>query len=268
MERANGTFQDRLVSELRLAGACILTEANDMLAQFVPRFNQRFAVPADQPEPIYRQVDPELNLGGVLCIKEQRRVARDNTVRYQGKTLQLFPPSANRPSYARSQVEVQERLDGSIMVKCGNEVLTPYEAPPLAAELRAHTTSPPVVPYTVAPISERPRVPKTPGPLAGETIWYQDPDRKQFHSELVRDGMEQARLRGKHIGRPRLSDEPGFAERLDEAVKRIDIGEVSRRKAAQSYRSVTRLSNGSWTLVISTSKANSLGIDHRRIRLT
>ncbi len=50
VERANGTFQDRLVSELRLAGACTLAEANQVLAEFLLRFNQRFGVPAAQPE--------------------------------------------------------------------------------------------------------------------------------------------------------------------------------------------------------------------------
>ena len=91
VERANGTFQDRLVAELRLAGACTLEETNQVLAEFLPRFNQRFGVPADEPELAYRPVDPELDLGGVLCIKELRRVAKDNTVQYHGRTLQLYP---------------------------------------------------------------------------------------------------------------------------------------------------------------------------------
>ena len=69
VERANGTFQDRLVVELRLTGACTLAEAQ-VLAEFLPRFNQQFGVPADQPESAYRPMDPELDLGGVLCIKE------------------------------------------------------------------------------------------------------------------------------------------------------------------------------------------------------
>ncbi len=62
-----------------------------MLADFLPRFNQRFGVPADQPESAYRSVDPEMDLGSVLCIKELRRVAKDNTVQYHGRTLQLYP---------------------------------------------------------------------------------------------------------------------------------------------------------------------------------
>ena len=42
VERANGTFQDRLVAELGLAGASALEAANQVLTDFLPRFNQRF----------------------------------------------------------------------------------------------------------------------------------------------------------------------------------------------------------------------------------
>ena len=235
VERANGTLQDRLVAELRLAGASTLEEANEVLADFLPRFNQRFGVPAAQPEPAYRSLNPGLDLAGVLCIKEQRRVARDNTVRYHRKSLQLFP-GTDRPSYAGARVEVQERLDGRILVKCGEEVLTPQEAPPLADELRSYITSPPVVPYVLDPIPERPRVLKPLGPLAGETIWYQDPTRKQLHRDLVLAGMERARQRGKRIGRPRVSDEPGFKARFKEVVERLGTGAISRRQAALELR--------------------------------
>jgi hypothetical protein len=231
VERANGTFQDRLVSELRLAGASTLSEANEVLAAFLSRFNQRFGVPADQMEVAYRPLDPETDLAGVLCIKEQRKVARDNTVQYRNKTLQLFP-GTDRTSYAGSRVEVQERLDGSILVKCGKEVLTPQQAPPLAAELRSYITSPPVVPYVLDPIPERPRVPKPSGPLAGETIWYEDPTRKQIHRDLVLAGMERARQSGKRIGRPRVNDQPGFDERFTEVTELLDDGTLSRRKAS------------------------------------
>ena len=58
VERMNGTFQDRLVAELRLAGASTLTEANQVLRHFLPRFNERFAVPASQAGSAYRPVDP------------------------------------------------------------------------------------------------------------------------------------------------------------------------------------------------------------------
>ena len=46
VERAAGTFQDRLVTELRLAGAITIDDANRVLEGFLPRFNGRFKVPA------------------------------------------------------------------------------------------------------------------------------------------------------------------------------------------------------------------------------
>ena len=67
MERAAGTFQDRLVTELRLAGASSIGEANRVLEQFLLRFNQRFPVPPQHPEPAFRPLDPELCLEQVLC---------------------------------------------------------------------------------------------------------------------------------------------------------------------------------------------------------
>ena len=99
VERAGGTFQDRLVTELRLAGANSIGEANRVLEQFLPRFNQRFRVPPQHPEPAFRPLDPELCLEQVLCFKHRRSVARDNTVRFQLHTLQLLP-GPERHSYA------------------------------------------------------------------------------------------------------------------------------------------------------------------------
>jgi transposase len=131
IERANGTFQDRLVTELRLAGAKTITEANAVLAAFLPRFNLRFGVPAAQPEIAYRPVDPDLDVESILCMKEHRRVARDNTVKYRGQTLQLFA-DAERATYARLRVEVQERLDGHLVVYYRGKKIAPKEAPPVA----------------------------------------------------------------------------------------------------------------------------------------
>ena len=91
VERTAGTFQDRLITELRLAGATTVEQAKAVLQQFLPRFNRRFEVPAQCPEPAFRPMDPESRLGHILCFKHRRRVARDNTVKYYRHTLQLLP---------------------------------------------------------------------------------------------------------------------------------------------------------------------------------
>jgi transposase len=69
VEQANGTFQDRLVAELRLANASTIEAANSILEAFLPRFNERFGVPAAQPETAYRQIDPGVDIKGILCFK-------------------------------------------------------------------------------------------------------------------------------------------------------------------------------------------------------
>ena len=83
VERTAGTFQDRLVTELRLAGANIIMEANRVLVQLLPRFNQRFRVPPQHPGPAFRPLDQELCLEQVQCFKRRRKVARDNASKHK-----------------------------------------------------------------------------------------------------------------------------------------------------------------------------------------
>jgi hypothetical protein len=136
VERLWGTFQDRLVSELRLAGAATLEDANRMLWDYLPRYNARFAVPPAHSGSAYRPLEPGLCLDGVLCFKYQRTVAKDNTVRLGEHTLQLLP-GPSRSSYVRARVEVQERLDGSVVVAYQGSIIASREAPPHPAVLRA-----------------------------------------------------------------------------------------------------------------------------------
>ncbi len=88
VERAAGTFQDRLVTELRLAGARTIDQATAVLEDFLPRFNARFAVKPEHPEAAYRPVDPDLCLSEIRCFKDTRKAGRDNTVKYHWRVLQ------------------------------------------------------------------------------------------------------------------------------------------------------------------------------------
>ena len=72
VERMASTFQDRLVAELRLAGATNLEEANAVSQEFLPRFNARFAVAAEQPQTAYRPVPEEFSLTETVSIRHTR----------------------------------------------------------------------------------------------------------------------------------------------------------------------------------------------------
>ena len=106
--------QHTLVTELRLAEAATIDDANRVLADFLPRFNQRFRVPPQHTETAYRVLDPQMCLDTTLCLKYRRRVGRDNTVKYRWRTLQLLP-GTDRPSYAGAVVDVLEGVNGGAM---------------------------------------------------------------------------------------------------------------------------------------------------------
>jgi len=241
VERANGTFQDRLVAELRLSGASTITEANFVLWDFLPRFNQRFGVPASQLGQAYRPISPELDLEGILCFKQRRRVGRDNTVQYRQRTLQLFPDT-DKVSYAGAQVEIQERLDGSILACYKGKILTPQDAPPLAATLRAKAKETPDYPA----LWKEPPPPKPPrvriyrkrkrvwiGPMENDRFWWKDPVKKIKHSELTKAGMERARQAGKLIGVLRVEDREGFAEKFATILPLLEQKAITRKQAAR-----------------------------------
>ena len=134
VERAAGTFQDRLVTELRLANTSTIDQAKEVLQEFLPKINARFALAAEHPEMAYRPVPAELSLTETICIKDTRKVARDNTVKYQWRVLQSLP-EAERPSYAGLRVNVLERADGELMVRYQREAVDYQEGPPPSSAL-------------------------------------------------------------------------------------------------------------------------------------
>ncbi len=268
VERANGTFQDRLVAELRLAGASTIEEANIVLEVFLPRFSERFGVPAARSEPAYRSVDPGLDIAGVLCLKERRRVAKDNTVQYHGHTLQLYP-GTDRTSYARAHVEVQERLDARLLVYYQGKILTPGEAPPLADTLRAIAAARPVdgspaIQEEALVQEEHEAASKRCAGLGWEGDWYRDESRKCLHRDLVRAGMERARQAGKRIGRPRVTERPDFLQRFAVVVPNIGPTGLSRRQAAKElaigYATLKRLLDAQSPMVEQGADGESLPV--------
>ena len=140
VERLWNTFQDRLASELRLAGAKTPEEANQVLADFLSRFNRKFAVKAAESGLAYRKVKDSFKPEEFFCFKYRRSVGADNVVRFGSHRLQVLP-SLDRLSYARCKVEVYEGLDGSLAVYYEGKSLPLKEAPFEPAKLREIVTT-------------------------------------------------------------------------------------------------------------------------------
>ena len=116
VERLWGTFQDRLISELRLEAISSLEEANKYLHTiFLSKYNKKFTRKPRVEEVAYRIIPKGMDLDQILCIKEERRVQGDNTISYEARRYQILP-TETRLGFAKAKVEVQKHLNGTIHI--------------------------------------------------------------------------------------------------------------------------------------------------------
>jgi hypothetical protein len=115
IERVWRTGQDRLVSELRLAQAATLQQANVVLARFCADHKQRFARPATEAACDFRSLPRRFDLARCLSLRYQRVVAADHTVSLGAHSIAL-PPLPGHRGYAGETVELSHQLDGTLRV--------------------------------------------------------------------------------------------------------------------------------------------------------
>lgn len=122
IERLWRTFQDRLISELRLAGAHDLDSANHVLEGFLPEFNRRFAVQPPKAGSLFRRLDRRVNLDRIFCLRYERVVAKDHTIPFGPHTIQLPPLPAHR-GYAGQTVQLCHQPNGELQVYLQDRLL-------------------------------------------------------------------------------------------------------------------------------------------------
>jgi len=126
-ERMFGTLQDRLPKELTLAGITEVAAANRFIREvYLPKHNGRFGKPPALPESAFVAAE-EVLLREVLCVQEERILARDNTVAYAGLRLRL-PESPLRAHYVKARVTVRAYPDATLAVFHGPRLLARYDA--------------------------------------------------------------------------------------------------------------------------------------------
>ena len=137
-ERAFRTLQDRLPKELAVAGITEMAAANQyLIEQFLPQYNDRFMVRATEPGTAFI---PWIgtHLAEILCVQDERVVAKDNTVHYHRHRLQI-PQDPHRFHYVKVTVRVHEYPDGTLAVFHGPRCLVRYHADARLIETgRAH----------------------------------------------------------------------------------------------------------------------------------
>jgi transposase len=148
-ERAFRTLQDRLPKELALAGITTVAAANAFIRdRYLPAHNARFAAkPAEEGSAFVPAAEAQWR--DLLCVQEERTVAPDNTVSWNGRRLQI-PPHPARAHFVRAKVRVHAYPDGAIALFHGPRCLVRWP-PGEATQAEAQAVEP-----SREPLSRRP----------------------------------------------------------------------------------------------------------------
>lgn len=126
VERLFDTLQDRLVKALREADAQTLTEANQVLRDYLPRHNRHFMKKAAQVGSAFVPWPPKLAPDELFCFRYQRTVRNDNTISFDNVLLQI-PPGKHRTHYAKAKVELRQHLDCTLTVHYHGKQIARFE---------------------------------------------------------------------------------------------------------------------------------------------
>ncbi len=124
IERTNGTFQGRLVNELKLNGINTIEEANKYLLEvFVPNFNERFAMDYKKFESVFEEAPSVDKINYTLAILTPRKIDNGNSIKYQNKYYQPYLNNKLKCFMPKTDCLVIKAYDGSLVVSIDEQIL-------------------------------------------------------------------------------------------------------------------------------------------------
>ena len=124
IERTNGTFQGRLVNELKLNGITTIEEANKYLLEvFVPNFNQRFAMDYKKFESVFEESPSLEQINYTLAVLTPRKIDNGNSIKFQNKYYQPYLNNELKCFSPKTECLVIKAYDGSLVVSIDEQIL-------------------------------------------------------------------------------------------------------------------------------------------------
>ena len=124
VERTNGTFQGRLVNELKLHGITTIEEANKYLIDvFVPYFNQRFALDYKKFKSVFETSPSDEKINYTLAILTPRKIDNGNSIKYYGKYYQPYLDNQIKCFSPKTECLVIKAFNGDLLVTIDEQVL-------------------------------------------------------------------------------------------------------------------------------------------------
>ena len=117
IERTNGTFQGRLVNELKLHGITTIEKANKYLIDvFVPYFNQRFALDYKKFKSVFESSPSLEKINYTLSILTPRKIDNGNAIKFKNKYYQPYIDDELKCFLPKTECLVIETFDGNLFV--------------------------------------------------------------------------------------------------------------------------------------------------------
>ena len=124
IERDNGTFQGRLVQELRLNNITTIDEANKYLIEiFVPKFNSKFALDYKKFNSVFEQSPSEEKINYTLAVLTPRKIDNGNSIKYYGKYYQPYLNNELKCFMTKTDCLVIKSFNGDLLVTIDEQVL-------------------------------------------------------------------------------------------------------------------------------------------------
>ena len=115
MVLASSVLQDRLISELRLAGASTRGQANAVLREYRLAHNRRFAVPPKDAQAAWRKAPTDhTRLLDLCALHYVRKVYKNHRVGLDSRLIDI--PKRRDTTYAGKDVVVKHLLSGDYRV--------------------------------------------------------------------------------------------------------------------------------------------------------
>ena len=123
IERTNGTFQGRLVNELKLNGITTIEEANKYLTEvFVPEFNNRFAMDYHKFKSVFETSPTKEVINYTLAILTPRKIDNGNSIKYNKKYYQPYLDDQIRCFLPKTECLVIKAFNGELLVTIDEKV--------------------------------------------------------------------------------------------------------------------------------------------------
>ena len=124
IERTNGTFQGRLVNELKLNGITTIEEANKYLTEvFVPKFNSKFAMDYHKFKSVFEIAPSEEVINYTLAILTPRKIDNGNSIKYKNKYYQPYLNNKLKCFLPKTECLVINAYNGDLLVAIDEQVL-------------------------------------------------------------------------------------------------------------------------------------------------